>query len=152
MKRRTKIVATIGPASRDAETLVRMIDAGMDVARLNFSHGSRREHAETLERVRSAAGRAGKQVAVLQDLPGPKIRIGELENDIAELPVGARVTFICGSDDVGNAQRMSISWDGLASAVTVGEALFLADGAVRLSVSSVRDDEFDTVVEAGGTV
>jgi pyruvate kinase len=152
MTRRTKIVATIGPASRDPEVLVRMIDAGLDVARLNFSHGSRREHAETIERVRAAAGRAGKQVAVLQDLPGPKIRIGPLENDIADLPTGARVTFICGSEEVGNAKRMSISWRGLADAVTVGEDIFLADGAVRLSVCGVRDGEFDTVVEAGGTV
>jgi pyruvate kinase len=152
MSRRTKIVATIGPASRDTETIVRMIDAGLDVARLNFSHGSRREHAETIERIRSAAGRAGKQVAVLQDLPGPKIRIGPLEGDYAELPTGARVTFICGSEETGNAERMSISWDGLASAVTVGEDIFLADGAVRMKVCGVRDGEFDTVVEAGGTV
>src|SRR3954465_6492978 len=107
MTRRTKIVATIGPASRDPEVLVRMIDAGLDVARLNFSHGSRREHAETIERIRSAAGRAGKQGAVLQDLPGPKIRIGPLEGDYAELPTGARVTFICGSEETGNAERMS---------------------------------------------
>ena len=152
MMRRTKIVATIGPSSRDPEVLVRMIDAGLDVARLNFSHGSRREHAETIERIRAAAGRAGKQVAVLQDLPGPKIRIGPLENDIAELPTGARVTFVCGSESVGNAKQMSISWAGLAEAVTVGEDIFLADGAVRLTVCGIRDGEFDTVVEAGGTV
>src|SRR5215218_5628477 len=99
MSRRTKIVATIGPASGDPETLVRMIEAGMDVARLNFSHGTRREHAETIERVRAAAGRAGKQIAVLQDLPGPKIRIGPLVDGIAELPFGHRVTFQCGTED-----------------------------------------------------
>ena len=69
--RRTKIVATIGPASRDPEVLVRMVEAGMDVARLNFSHGSAEEHAETARRVRDAADRAGRQVAILQDLPGP---------------------------------------------------------------------------------
>ena len=76
--RRTKIVATIGPASRDPEVLVRMVEAGMDVARLNFSHGTAEQHAETASRVRQAAGRAGRQVAVLQDLPGPKLRIGPL--------------------------------------------------------------------------
>ena len=81
--RRTKIVATIGPASRDPEVLVRMIEAGMDVARLNFSHGSEDEHAETAARVRSAAGRAGRQVAILQDLPGPKLRIGTLSENLA---------------------------------------------------------------------
>ncbi len=68
--RRTKIVTTIGPASRDPETLVRMVDAGMDVARLNFSHGNREIHAENAERVRAAADKAGRQVAILQDLPG----------------------------------------------------------------------------------
>jgi len=74
--RRTKIVATIGPASRDVQTLERMVAAGMDVARLNFSHGTRSDHAETAQRVRTAAERAGRQVAILQDLPGPKLRIG----------------------------------------------------------------------------
>ena len=76
--RRSKIVATIGPASDDPETLVRMIEAGMDVARLNFAHGSPDEKAATAERVRAAAERVGKPVAILQDLPGPKLRIGEL--------------------------------------------------------------------------
>src|SRR4051812_23984815 len=152
MLRRTKIVATIGPASRDPETLARLIEAGMDVARLNFSHGSRREHAETIERIRNASGRAGKQVAVLQDLPGPKIRLGPLRDDLAELPHGHRVTFLCGSEEEGNADRMSISWAGLSDSITDGEEVFLADGAVRLRVDGVRNGEFDAVVEAGGTV
>ncbi len=76
--RRTKIVATIGPASREPEVLARMIEAGLDVARLNFSHGNRELHAENAERVRAAASAAGRQVAILQDLPGPKLRIGAL--------------------------------------------------------------------------
>src|SRR3984893_4335651 len=83
--RRTKIVATIGPASREPETLTRMIEAGLDVARLNFSHGSREIHAENAQRIRAAADQVGRQVAILQDLPGPKLRIGALENDVAEL-------------------------------------------------------------------
>ncbi len=86
--RRTKIVATIGPASRDPETLVAMVAAGMDVARLNYSHGTLDEHAETARRVRDAAGRAGRPVAILQDLPGPKLRIGPLRDDVAELKAG----------------------------------------------------------------
>src|SRR5215218_1700558 len=97
--RRTKIVATIGPASRDPEVLVRMVEAGMDVARLNFSHGTAEEHAETASLVRQAAGRAGRQVAVLQDLPGPKLRIGPLVDGIAELKPGDDVTFVCGEID-----------------------------------------------------
>src|SRR5882757_1102419 len=102
MERRTKIVATIGPASRDPETLVRMVDAGMDVARLNFSHGDAEQHAETAQRVREAAGRAGRAVAILQDLPGPKMRIGSLLDGIAELKPHDHVTFMCGEDGEGD--------------------------------------------------
>ena len=94
--RRTKIVATIGPASRDPEVLVRMIEAGMDVARLNFSHGTPRSTPRPPQRVRDAADRAGRPVAILQDLPGPKLRIGKLRDGIAELKPGDEVTFVCG--------------------------------------------------------
>ena len=153
--RRTKIVATIGPASRDPEVLVRMVEAGMDVARLNFSHGTADEHAETARRVRDAAGRAGRQVAVLQDLPGPKLRIGPLVDGIAELKPGDRLTFVCGADGFeGDAQRMSITWAGLADTVHDDEILYLADGAVRLRVTATRpgDGEIDAEVEIGGAV
>ena len=137
MERRTKIVATIGPASRDPEVLVRMVEAGMDVARLNFSHGSAEEHAETARLVREAAGRAGRPVAILQDLPGPKLRIGALRDDIVELKPGDRVTFVCGDEQrAGDAQRMSITWAGLADAVEPGEVIYLADGSVRLRVTT----------------
>jgi pyruvate kinase len=154
--RRTKIVATIGPASRHPEVLVRMVEAGMDVARLNFSHGTHEQHAETAEMVRQAAGRAGRPVAILQDLPGPKLRIGPLREETAELKVGDHVTFVCGHDDgaAGDATRMTIAWAGLAAAVDEGEVLYLADGAVRLRTTAVRPEagEFDTEVEVGGTV
>ncbi|HEX7300749.1 MAG TPA: pyruvate kinase [Solirubrobacteraceae bacterium] len=155
MDRRTKIVATIGPASRDREVLVRMVEAGMDVARLNFSHGTAELHAETAQWVRDAAGRAGRPVAILQDLPGPKLRIGALRDDVAELKPGDRVTFECGNGAaLGDARRMSIGWDGLASAVEPGEVLYLADGAVRLRTTAVRagDGEIEAEVEIGGTV
>jgi pyruvate kinase len=155
MTRRTKIVATIGPASRDPEVLVRMIEAGMDVARLNFSHGSAEEHAEVADRVRAAANRAGRNVAVLQDLPGPKLRIGPLEDGIAELKPGDDVTFVCGTNGfVGDERRMSITWAGLADSVGAGEVLYLADGAVRLRVTTTRpgDGEIDAEVEVGGSV
>src|SRR5919112_4445917 len=110
VQRHTKIIATIGPASRDREVLVRMVDAGMDVARLNFSHGSHEQHAETAQWVRDAAGRAGRPVALLQDLPGPKLRIGALEDDIVELKTGDHVTFHCGRDNgrPGTAAEMMI--------------------------------------------
>src|SRR5450755_1925230 len=107
--RRTKIVATIGPASRDPETLRRLIDAGLDVARLNFSHGDRELHAENAARVRDAASAAGRQVAILQDLPGPKLRIGVLREGIAELKPGEKLVLMCGSRDEGDVERIPVS-------------------------------------------
>ncbi len=154
--RRTKIVATVGPASREPEVLRRLVEAGMDVARLNFAHGTYEQHAETADRIRQAAGAVGRQVAILQDLPGPKLRIGPLENDFAELGTGDHLTLTAGDGDgsLGNAECMSVSWDGLAEAMEPGEILYLADGAVRLRTESVRaaEGEIDTVVEIGGTV
>src|SRR3954466_11087900 len=155
--RRTKIVATIGPASREPEVLVRMVEAGMDVARLNFSHGTAEEHAEVITRVRDAAGRAGRQVAVLQDLPGPKLRIGRLRDDVVELGPGDALTFVCGDgegDGAADRHRMFISWAGLADAVGPEEVMYLADGSVRLRVEQTRPaaGEIDTVVEIGGAV
>jgi pyruvate kinase len=127
----------------------------MDVARLNFSHGTAELHAETAQWVRDAAGRAGRPVAILQDLPGPKLRIGALRDDVAELKPGDKVTFECGNGAaLGDAQRMTIAWDGLANAVEPGEVLYLADGAVRLRAVAVRggDGEIEAEVEIGGTV
>ena len=155
MERKTKIVATIGPASRDRETLVRIVEAGMDVARLNFSHGSHEQHAETAELVRDAANRAVRPVALLQDLPGPKLRIGPLVEGTVELKVGDKVVFECGKDNgAGDARRMSISWEGLPRAIDPGEVLYLADGSVRLRATAVHlgDLEVEAEVEVGGTV
>jgi pyruvate kinase len=153
--RRTKIVATIGPASREPETLLAMVNAGMDVARLNYSHGTLEEHAETVRRVRDAAGRAGRPVAILQDLPGPKLRIGPLREDVVELKPGDRVTFDCsGAGGTGDSQRMTISWAGLAEALEPEAVIYLADGSVRLRVREVRAavHEVEAEVEIGGAV
>ena len=109
----------------------------MDVARLNFSHGSAEEHAETAQRVRDAANRAGRNVAILQDLPGPKLRIGKLRDGLAELKPGDEVTFVCGEhDDEGDSRRMYITWAGLADTVEPDEVMYLADGAVRLRINA----------------
>jgi pyruvate kinase len=157
--RRTKIVATIGPASREPATLLRMVQAGMDVARLNYSHGTLDEHAETVRRVRDAAGRAGRPVAILQDLPGPKLRIGPLRDDVVELKPGDRVTFACGVggdpiESLGDAKHMSITWPGLADALAPQAVIYLADGSVRLRVREVRSatSEVEAEVEIGGAV
>jgi pyruvate kinase len=155
MERRTKIVATIGPASSDPDVLARMIEAGMDVARLNFSHGTAEQHAEMAQRVRTAAGRVGRPVAVMQDLPGPKLRIGPLRDGTADLGIGDRLTFVCNGDsEPGDERRMSITWPGLASAVQPGEIMYLLDGSIRLRVTATRvgEGEIDTEVEVGGTV
>jgi pyruvate kinase len=153
--RRTKIVATIGPASREPATLLAMVRAGMDVARLNYSHGTLAEHAETVRRVRDAAGQAGRPVAILQDLPGPKLRIGPLRDGVVELKPGDLVTFSCGAEDgEGDAQHMHISWAGLPDALEQGSILYLADGSVRLRVAHVRSGarEVEAEVQAGGAV
>jgi pyruvate kinase len=152
--RRTKIVATIGPASRDPDTLARMIEAGLDVARLNFSHGNLELHAENAARVRAAASSVGRQVAILQDLPGPKLRIGALQDERAELKPGERLVLLAGSDAVGSEERMSVSWPGFAASVDPEDVIYLADGAIRLRVTAVRagDSEVETAVEIGGSV
>ena len=150
--RRTKIVATIGPASDNPETLAQLVDAGLDVARLNFAHGTFEQMAETASRVREAADRAGRGVAILQDLPGPKLRIGPVKNDHAELGAGSSLTLVCGSDEVGDEHRLSVSWPGLADSLSPGDVVYLADGSVRLCVTAIRDGEVDTSVEVGGGV
>lgn len=153
--RRTKIVATIGPASRDPEVLVRMVAAGMDVARLNFSHGSHEEHHEVAALVREASQRAGRPVALLQDLPGPKIRIGALRDETMPLRVRDHVTFACGKDELPGAYgRIPMPWAGLVRAIVPDEVIYLADGRIRLRCVAVREaeGEVDAVVEVGGTV
>ena len=154
--RRTKIVATIGPASREPQTLLEMVHAGMDVARLNYSHGTLEEHAETIKRVREAAGRADRPVAILQDLPGPKLRIGPLRDDIVELKAGELVRFTCGGDEdiEGDATHMTISWPGLAEALEPETPFYLADGSVRLRVLEADPQacEVRAEVQVGGAV
>jgi len=159
--RRTKIVATIGPASREPDTLLAMVKAGMDVARLNYSHGSLDEHEETAQRVREAAGRGGRPVAILQDLPGPKLRIGPLRDGVVELQVGQRVRFRGGpdddaqeSDELGDAEHMSVSWPGIADSLEPGAIFYLADGSVRLRVVEVSQTspEIEAEIEVAGTV
>jgi pyruvate kinase len=154
MARRTKIVATIGPASREPEVLERLIEAGLDVARFNFSHGSRELHAENAERVRAASAKVGRPVAILQDLPGPKLRIGTLRAGIVELKPGDKLRLMCGSTEEGDETQIAVSWSGLADAVDPEDVIYLADGAIRLRVAAIRrgEGEIDTAVEVGGSV
>jgi pyruvate kinase len=147
----TKIVATIGPASREPDTLEAMIRAGVDVARLNFAHGSPDEHAETAGRVREAAERAGREVAILGDVPGPKLRIGPVAGGVAELARGSRLVLSPGGPE-GTAERLTVAWDGFAELVEPGDVCYLADGAVRLRVEEVSGSDVSAKVEVGGSV
>jgi pyruvate kinase len=150
--RSTKIVATIGPASRDPEVLRQMVEAGMDVARLNFAHGSPDQHAETVKRIRSAAADAGREVAVLQDVPGPKLRLGPIPGDVAQLAVGSDVTLVPGEDEEAGDGRLPVAWPGFSQLVEAGQVVYLADGAIRLRVRDVTGEEVHARVEVGGTL
>jgi pyruvate kinase len=149
--RSTKIVGTIGPASRDPDVLARMIEAGLDVARLNFAHGDPEHHAETTALVREAADRAGRQVAVLQDVPGPKLRIGPVAGDVAQLETGHRVVLTADRIE-GDSERLPVAWPGFAELLAPGDVVYLADGAIRLRVQESRSEEVEVKVEVGGTV
>jgi pyruvate kinase len=147
----TKIVATIGPASRSPEVLEQMIRAGVDVARLNFAHGDPEQHAETAAWVRQAAERVGREVAILGDAPGPKLRIGPVAGGVAELGRGARCVLSSAVTE-GTAERLAVAWEGFSELVSPGDILYLADGAVRLRVDEVSDGEVIARVEVGGSV
>jgi pyruvate kinase len=149
--RSTKIVATIGPASKDPEVLVAMVEAGMDVARLNFAHGDREQHAETTELIREAASRAGREVAILGDLPGPKLRIGPVAGGVAELARESLVVLTAEQSE-GTSHRLPVAWRGFAELVDEGDVCYLADGAVRLRVEQISDTDVVTKVEVGGSV
>ena len=149
--RSTKIVATIGPASRSLDVLERMIRAGMDVARLNFAHETPEEHAETVKMIRVASEHAGREIAVLQDVPGPKLRIGPVEDGVIELGTGTRVVLTPDKIE-GTAECLPVAWPGLAEIMHEGDVAYLADGAIRLRVDDVVDGEVITEVEVGGTL
>ncbi|MET0206657.1 MAG: pyruvate kinase, partial [Thermoleophilaceae bacterium] len=149
--RSTSIVATIGPASKEPQVLEAMIVAGMDVARLNFAHGTPESHAETAAAIRAASERVGREVAILGDLPGPKLRIGPVAGGVAELARDTRVVLT--HDQVeGTSERLPVAWQGFSELVDAGDVCYLADGAVRLRVSEVHDGDVITNVEVGGSV
>jgi len=150
--RRTKIIATIGPASDSDAVLQAMIAAGVDVFRLNFSHGTQASQAATYARIRQAADRAGRDVAILQDLGGPKIRTGRLENG-APIPLKEGDTLhIATGDFVGGPGRVSTGFAGLAKSVKPGDRLLLADGIIELKVESSDGSDIATTVVEGGSL
>lgn len=146
---KTKIVATIGPASESPEVLEQLLRAGMDVARLNFSHGTFAEHAERIARIRAAAQATGRRVAILADLPGPKMRLGPIQPEPVELALGAPFTLTT-EPVLGDARRASVSFRRLPQVVKPGDRLFLNDGLVQLSVEQVAGPDVHCRVLVGG--
>lgn len=138
--RKTKIVCTIGPACEEPSILRRLMEAGMNVARLNFSHGTHEEHARRIERIRRAAEETGKTVAILLDTKGPEIRTGDLREGMAELKEGE--TFVLTTEQVeGDATRVSVSYAGLPGDVRPGSTILIDDGLIKLTVTEVREKE-----------
>lgn len=148
-KQKTKIVATIGPASESPEMLERLVRAGMGIARLNFSHGDFQEHGVRIGRIREIERRTGMRVAIMADLPGPKMRIGKIDPEPVQLLAGSAFT-ITAEDIVGTAERVSVSFAHLPQVVKPGDRLFLNDGLVQLVVREVADPEVRCKVAVGG--
>jgi pyruvate kinase len=151
MPRSTKIVATLGPACAKPEVLGRVLAAGVDVVRLNFSHGTAADHVERARLVRESARRQGREVAIMADLQGPKIRIGRFADGRAELVPGAR--FILDAEcELGNAERVGLDYKELVHDVGPGAVLLLDDGLIRLEVEAVDGPRIVTRVVLGGTL
>jgi pyruvate kinase len=146
---KTKIVATIGPASESPEILVRLVRAGMNVARLNFSYGDFSYHAELIRRIRDAARTTARRVAIMADLPGPKMRLGKIEPEPVQLMPGKCFT-LTNQDIVGNAERASMSFEPLPRVVKPGDRIFLNDGLVQLVVGRVAGNDVECTVAVGG--
>lgn len=150
--RRTKIVATLGPASDSEARIRQLIEAGMDVARVNFSHGTHEEHAARIARIRSQAEAVGRPVAILQDLQGPKIRTGSLKERLpVQLQDGGSFT-ITTEPIVGDARRVSTTYQNLPHDVQPGERILLSDGNIELMVTAIRDNDVVTQVVQGGSL
>jgi pyruvate kinase len=151
MQRRTKIVATLGPSTDDPKVLDEMIQAGVDVVRVNFSHGSHEEHLRRAEQVRNRARAHGRQVGVFADLQGPKIRIDKFKDGKIDLQEGARFVLDATlAADEGTHERVGIAYKGLVDDVNRGDTLLLDDGAVVLWVEEVKGREIDCRVVVGG--
>ncbi|WP_221566374.1 pyruvate kinase [Alkalihalobacillus sp. TS-13] len=149
--RNTKIVCTIGPASETIETLTSLINAGMNVARLNFSHGDFDEHGARIKNIRQAAEKTGKTVAILLDTKGPEIRTGTLENGEVELKAGQ--DLIVSMEEVsGDDTKISVTYPGLVDDVRVGSTILLDDGLIELEVRKVENNQLQTHVLNSGTL
>ena len=146
---KTKIVCTLGPSSDTPEVLEQMILAGMDVARLNFSHGDFTTHAKVIETLRSAALAVGVTITIMADLPGPKMRVGEIADEPIDLKAGDLLTLTT-EDILGDRNRVSVTFSRLPNVVKPADTLFLNDGIIQLEVISTRGNDVSCRVIAGG--
>jgi pyruvate kinase len=146
---KTKIVCTLGPASESREIMEQMIRAGMNVARLNFSHGDFSSHAKTIQNLRAASQSTGQRLAIMADLPGPKMRIGQFSKEPIELGIGDSLTLTT-DDIVGDPSRVSVSFSRLPQAVKPGDRLYLNDGLIQLEVVKVDGTDVRCRVLVGG--
>jgi pyruvate kinase len=149
--RRTKIVATLGPATHNPEILSGLISVGADVLRLNFSHGTKADHARLVEMARKAAAHAGREVGLLGDIPGPKLRLGEINGGVMHLRNGQSLTLSTSAEASGR-DIIPVGWSGLPNAVKRDDVIYLADGSIRLRVRDAGDSQVVTKVETGGSV
>jgi pyruvate kinase len=151
-RRRAKIVCTLGPASNSEITLRDLMRFGMDVCRLNFSHGTHEEHARLIERIRRIAHKEGRTICILQDLQGPKIRTGRLKNRMPVTLKTGQKLIITPNDVAGTAQVISTTFQTLAREVEPGARILLSDGLIELRVKSIRGSEVECEVVNGGTL
>jgi len=150
--RRTKIVATLGPASSAPERIRELMEAGVDVFRVNFSHGTADVHRTNVQRVREAADELGRTVGVLQDLQGPKIRVGKFADGQVALVPGEPFALTCADDAPGDAARVGVTYKGLCRDVKPGDALLLDDGRLALRVTTIERATVHTEVTLGGVL
>jgi pyruvate kinase len=148
MMKHTKIVCTIGPASDTVESLVKLVEAGMNVCRLNFSHGTHEQHAELIKRIREASEKTGEPLCILQDLQGPKIRVGELPETGVELVAGKPVVFTSGKGDI--PKKIPVTYPNLHEDVKTGQHLLLDDGLLEVIVKSIKGEDVNCEVITGG--
>ena len=151
-QRDTKIICTIGPATESYDSLKSLAVAGMDIARLNFSHGGHEVHLKRIEMIRKVSKDVGKNIKILQDLPGPKIRLGEIANEPLYLKTGSKVKIVAGEQKCDSADSLPLPYADFADAVYPGCAVYLWDGAIHLSVERVNGREVICNVDAGGQI
>ena len=150
--RKTKIVCTLGPASENEEVLSKLIEAGLNVSRHNFSHGDHEEHGGRIALVKKLREKYNKQIAIMLDTKGPEIRTGKFEPNKVELTAGSDFTIFAGGDVVGDTTKCSVTYAGLSNDVKPGNTILIDDGLVGLEVKSVEGNAIKCVVKNTGLV